>query len=80
MSNYEADRVGSACIAERRALDTISGRLVTTYLTDGEVVELQLQDGDGRSMLGQVKQVVSVRADPLDHSTFGDVLGRSHTI
>lgn len=46
VSNYDAERVGSGCIAERRALDRLSGRSATAYLSDGEQVRLRLiKDG-----------------------------------
>ncbi|MEG3181356.1 fumarylacetoacetate hydrolase family protein [Sphingomonas sp. LT1P40] len=57
VSNYDAETVGSGCIAERRALDTIAGRPVTPYLADGERVRLSLGDP---GLLGVIDQRVRV--------------------
>lgn len=57
VSNYDAERVGSGCIAERRALDTIGGRALTPYLRDGERISLSLGDP---SLLGVIDQRVHV--------------------
>lgn len=62
VSNYDAEKVGSACIAERRALDQIAGRAITPYLGDGEVVEIEADAGTGSPLLGGISQAVRILA------------------
>lgn len=61
VSNYDAERVGSACIAERRALDLLAGRDSTPYLEDGETVRVALIQA-GIAVLGSINQQICVRA------------------
>lgn len=61
VSNYDADKVGSACIAERRALDTLAGRSATPFLRDGERVRLELGEERG-GILGVIDQQVRIAA------------------
>jgi fumarylacetoacetate (FAA) hydrolase len=58
VSNYDADKVGSACIAERRALDTIAGRELTPYLQADDLVELTCRDAGGQAIFGALRQRV----------------------
>ena len=63
VSNFDAARVGSGCIAERRALDALeAGRPPTPYLRFGERVRLEAVDGAGRSVFGLLDQRVVVLA------------------
>ncbi len=57
-----ADRsVGSACIAERRAIEIIdSGAPSTQFLGDGETVRMEVLDDDGTSIFGEIYQPVVV--------------------
>lgn len=57
-----ADRsVGSACIAERRAIEIIdSGAPSTEFLADGETVRMEVLDESGASIFGEVNQRVTV--------------------
>lgn len=57
-----ADRsVGSACIAERRAIEIIDhGAPSTTFLTDGEHVKMEVLDASGASVFGKISQTVVV--------------------
>lgn len=56
-----APAAGSACIAERRSIETIEhGHASTTYLSDGETVRMDVLDGDGSSVFGQIDQTVVV--------------------
>lgn len=57
-----ADRsVGSACIAERRAIEMIdSGAPTTTFLADGETVRMDVFDESGASVFGEINQPVVV--------------------
>lgn len=61
VSNDDAAIVGSACIAERRALDTIAGRAPTPYLAFGECVRIEARSAEGSTIFGAIKQTV-VRA------------------
>lgn len=61
VSNRNA-RVGPSCIAELRALETIlSGRASTPFLKYGDLVRIEMVDGDGRSIFGSIEQRI-VRA------------------
>lgn len=57
-----ADRsVGSACIAERRAIEIIErGAPATEYLAAGESVRMDVLSASGTSVFGQVNQLVVV--------------------
>jgi len=57
-----ADRsVGSACIAERRAIEIIEhGTPSTTFLGDGEAVRIEVLDDSGSSVFGEIDQSVVV--------------------
>jgi fumarylacetoacetate (FAA) hydrolase len=59
-----ADRsVGSACIAERRAIETIDdGSPTTQFLADGETVRMEVIDAAGSSVFGPIHQPVVVAA------------------
>ena len=59
VSNDDAERVGSGCIAERIALDRSAGRAATPYLRFGERVRLDAVDAEGRSLFGLIDQVVA---------------------
>ena len=57
VSNANAEEVGVACIAERRFLEQLShGKPATPYLRDGDVVALDMVDGSGRSIFGDIVQ------------------------
>ncbi len=58
VSNEEAESVGSACIAERRALDTIAGRKVTRFMAYGDTVTMKVIDESGCSVFGTIHQPV----------------------
>lgn len=57
-----ADRsVGSACIAERRAIEIIEhGSPITGFLTDDETVRMDVVDASGASIFGEIHQRVSI--------------------
>jgi fumarylacetoacetate (FAA) hydrolase len=51
--------VGSSCIAERRAIETIeTGAPRTPYLDFGDRVRIEMLDSAGRSILGAIDQMV----------------------
>ncbi len=56
-----ADRsTGSACIAEKRALETIAdGKPATPYLKFGDRVRIEMFDAEGHSIFGAIDQQVS---------------------
>jgi fumarylacetoacetate (FAA) hydrolase len=55
VSNRDARTVGSACLAEVRALETMEhGQPATPWLRWGERLHLEVLDGEGRSVFGAV--------------------------
>ena len=52
VSNADAPSVGSACIAERRGLDTIAGVEPVPFLGFGERVQIEAFDSAGESVFG----------------------------
>ena len=60
VSNVDTARVGSGCIAERRALDALAGAPATLYLHSGERVRLDCVDTGGTSVFGSVDQIVLI--------------------
>jgi fumarylacetoacetate (FAA) hydrolase len=55
VSNREARTVGSACLAEQRALETMeTGQAVTPWLRFGERMRFEVLDEDGRSIFGAI--------------------------
>ncbi|MES2451714.1 MAG: fumarylacetoacetate hydrolase family protein [Pseudomonadota bacterium] len=60
VSNYDAASVGSGCIAERRALDSLAEREITSYLVECERVGIELRDAEGRAILGKIDQRTSL--------------------
>ncbi|MFA6112359.1 MAG: fumarylacetoacetate hydrolase family protein [Sphingomonas sp.] len=61
VSNYNAADVGSGCIAERRALDTLANRELTPYLAEGERIGVELRDAQGRAIIGKIDQRIVCR-------------------
>jgi fumarylacetoacetate (FAA) hydrolase len=58
VANPDPD-VGSSCIAERRALETIGrGEPHTPFLRFGDRVTIEMLDADGRSIFGAIDQLV----------------------
>jgi len=63
ISNENFREVGSACIAERRAIELVDKGLPRTpYLKFGDRVRIEMFDTDGRSIFGAIDQAY-VRAD-----------------
>lgn len=63
ISNENFREVGSACIAERRAIELIDeGQARTGYLKFGDRVRIEMFDDDGQSIFGAIDQAY-VRAD-----------------
>jgi len=64
VSNASYRAVGSACIAERRAIELADrGRIETEYMRFGDRVRIEMLDADGRSIFGAIDQRV-VPAQP----------------
>ena len=58
VSNYDRTR-GSACIAEKRALEQIQdGKPLTTFLMHGDSVRIEMFGRDGSSIFGAIDQKV----------------------
>ncbi|MCB6182689.1 fumarylacetoacetate hydrolase family protein [Leeia sp. TBRC 13508] len=56
---------GSACIVEKRMLETIeTGKPVTPYLQAGDTIRIEMFDEDGHSLFGAIEQVVRVIPRP----------------
>lgn len=63
VSNADYKRVGSACIAERRSIETIEhGEPKTGFMKFGDRVRIEMFDADGASIFGAIDQTV-VRYD-----------------
>ena len=64
VSNADYRVVGSACIAERRAIELADeGKVVTEYMRFGDRVRIEMLDAEGRSVFGAIDQrVVPARA------------------
>ena len=59
VSNADAAK-GYACIAEKRALETIeSGAPTTPYMAFGDSVRIEVKGGDGQSLFGAIAQTVA---------------------
>lgn len=55
--------VGYSCLAEVRTVETIQrGAPATPYLAHGDVVRIEMRDGEGRSVFGAIEQAVTVTA------------------
>ena len=55
----KSENVGSACLAEKRTLETIaSGKAVTPFMKFGDRIRIEMFDMDGRSIFGAIDQVV----------------------
>ncbi|TSA10271.1 MAG: 2-keto-4-pentenoate hydratase, partial [Betaproteobacteria bacterium] len=56
---------GTACIAEKRALETISGGTpATPYLKFGDRVRIEMLDAEGNSLFGAIEQQVARYSAP----------------
>ena len=57
--------VGTACIAERRALETIAGgEPATPFLKFGDRVRIEMHDAEGNSLFGAIEQQVARYTPP----------------
>lgn len=61
VSNHDRAR-GISCLAERRMIEIIDGgAAVTPFLKAGDEVVIEMLDGAGRSIFGEIRQVVEAR-------------------
>jgi fumarylacetoacetate (FAA) hydrolase len=59
VSNADYRSVGSACIAERRAIEIADeGRPLTEYMRFGDRVRIEMLDAEGRSLFGAIDQKI----------------------
>jgi fumarylacetoacetate (FAA) hydrolase len=57
ISNNEYRTVGSACIAERRGIETVDqGKATTAYMKFGDTVRIEMFDAAGASVFGAIQQ------------------------
>jgi fumarylacetoacetate (FAA) hydrolase len=57
ISNSEYRTVGSACIAERRGIETVDlGKASTSYMQFGDTVRIEMRDAGGASIFGAIDQ------------------------
>ncbi len=57
ISNDEYRTVGSACIAERRGIETVDqGKAATPYMKFGDAVRIEMLDAQGHSIFGAIDQ------------------------
>ena len=67
IANDDYETVGSACIAERRAIEMAAhGSAVTPYMRFGDRVRIEVLDADGLSVFGAIDQrmVAAAAATP----------------
>jgi fumarylacetoacetate (FAA) hydrolase len=58
VSNEDTSK-GSSCLSEKRMLETIAdGHPTTSYMTDGDHVQIEMVNNDGESIFGQINQTV----------------------
>jgi fumarylacetoacetate (FAA) hydrolase len=51
--------VGYSCIAEIRMIETIqNGQPATPFMQFGDIIQIEMFDGNGQSIFGQINQVV----------------------
>jgi fumarylacetoacetate (FAA) hydrolase len=59
VSNSDYRAVGSACIAERRAIELADqGKAITQYMRFGDRVRIEMLDPQGHSIFGAIDQRV----------------------
>jgi fumarylacetoacetate (FAA) hydrolase len=59
VSNKSGD-VGSACLAEKRTLETIAGgKPITPFMKFGDTILIEMFDREGKSIFGAIDQVVT---------------------
>jgi fumarylacetoacetate (FAA) hydrolase len=62
VSNFDAEKVGSGCIAERKALDELApNNAAASYLRFGETVRMEALNAAGQSVFGAIEQHVARR-------------------
>jgi fumarylacetoacetate (FAA) hydrolase len=65
VSNYDYRQVGSACIAERRAIETLDhGAPYTQFMKFGDEVRITMKDATGFPIFGEIHQRVARYQSP----------------
>jgi fumarylacetoacetate (FAA) hydrolase len=65
VSNADYREVGSACIAERRAIEIADeGHPITEYMRSGDRVRIEMFDASGRTIFGAIDQRVVLKSPP----------------
>ena len=65
ISNEEYRTVGSACIAERRGIETVDqGKAATPYMKFGDTVRIDMFDAQGCSIFGVIEQRMIAASRP----------------
>ncbi|WP_327194382.1 hypothetical protein [Novosphingobium organovorum] len=59
MSSPDYVQVGSSCISERRAIDTIEGREPPPFLSYGETVSMTARRLDGFAPFGTIRNKIA---------------------
>lgn len=61
VSNADYAAVGSSCIAERRAIESIAGDMgETSFMRHGDTVVMQVSDPDGNDLFGTIEHTVQI--------------------
>ena len=69
VANADYARVGSSCIAERRAIEIIAaGEAKTAFMRFGDTVRMEARSSDGRAPLGAISQTVVEHAGGMRES------------
>jgi fumarylacetoacetate (FAA) hydrolase len=65
ISNHEYRTVGSACIAERRGIETVDhGKATTSYMKFGDTVRIEMLGADGKTIFGAIDQRIVQAPQP----------------
>jgi fumarylacetoacetate (FAA) hydrolase len=65
ISNNEYRTVGSACIAERRGIETVDhGNASTPYMKFGDTVRIEMLDANGQTIFGAIDQRIAQAPPP----------------
>jgi fumarylacetoacetate (FAA) hydrolase len=57
VSNHDRS-VGSACIAERRMIETLENRPLTPFLCFGDRLSIDVRNAAGASVFGAIEQLI----------------------
>lgn len=58
VSNEDHSR-GSSCLAEKRMIEKVKqGEIKTSFMKDGDHIQIEMFDDQGQSLFGQISQTV----------------------